>query len=508
MCGIIGIVARQPVNQAIYDGLTVLQHRGQDAAGMVTCDGQKLYLRKNNGLVRDVFHTRHMLNLKGNMGIGHVRYPTAGCASPAEAQPFYVNSPYGITLAHNGNLTNAGPLKEDLMRDDLRHLNTGSDSEVLLNILAHELNACGKLKGDLRVADIFQAVRRVHERCRGGYAAIAMITGVGILGFRDPNGIRPIIFGQRRTGPGAEFIIASESVAIDALDFERSRDIRPGEAVFISVDGRLDTAQCGPEAGYSPCIFEHVYLARPDSIMDGISVHKARLRMGELLAQKILRRYPGHDIDVVIPIPDSSRTAALPLANELGVKYREGFVKNRYIPRTFIMPGQSIRKKSVRQKLNAIALEFKDKNVLLVDDSIVRGTTSREIVQMAREAGARRVYVASAAPPVRYANVYGIDMPSPAELIAADRSVDQVARTIGADWLVYQDMEDLINAARRGNPAIASFDTSCFTGEYVTGDVNADYLAQVEAARNDLARENNDRDEGLMDLSENRAADL
>ena len=359
----------------------------------------------------------------------------------------------------------------------------------------------------MRVADIFQAVRRVHERCRGGYAAIAMITGVGILGFRDPNGIRPVIFGQRRTEFGAEFIIASESVAIDALDFERSRDIRPGEAVFISVDGRLDTAQCGPEAGYSPCIFEHVYLARPDSIMDGISVHKARLRMGELLAQKILRRYPEHDIDVVIPIPDSSRTAALPLANELGVKYREGFVKNRYIPRTFIMPGQSIRKKSVRQKLNAIELEFKDKNVLLVDDSIVRGTTSREIVQMAREAGARRVYVASAAPPVRYANVYGIDMPSPAELIASGRSVAEVARTIGADWLVYQDMEDLINAARRGNPAIANFDTSCFTGEYVTGDVNADYLAQVEAARNDLARENN-RDEGLMDLSENRAADL
>ena len=508
MCGIIGIVAKHPVNQAIYDGLTVLQHRGQDAAGMVTCDGRKLYLRKDNGLVRDVFHTRHMLNLKGNMGIGHVRYPTAGCASSAEAQPFYVNSPYGITLAHNGNLTNAGPLKEDLMRDDLRHLNTGSDSEVLLNILAHELNAFGKLKGDLRVADIFQAVRRVHERCRGGYAAIAMITGVGILGFRDPNGIRPIIFGQRQSDLGAEFIIASESVAIDALDFQRSRDIGPGEAVFISVDGRLDTAQCGPETGHSPCIFEHVYLARPDSIIDGISVHKARLRMGELLAQKILRRYPGHDIDVVIPIPDSSRTAALPLANELGVKYREGFVKNRYIPRTFIMPGQSIRKKSVRQKLNAIELEFRDKNVLLVDDSIVRGTTSREIVQMAREAGANRVYVASAAPPVRYANVYGIDMPSPAELIAAGRTVAEVAETIGADWLVYQDIEDLIRAARRGNPAISNFDTSCFTGKYVTGDVNADYLARIEAARSELAREKNNMDEGLMDLSENRAADL
>lgn len=503
MCGIIGIVAKNPVNQAIYDGLTVLQHRGQDAAGMVTCDESKLYLRKDNGLVRDVFHTRHMLNLKGNMGIGHVRYPTAGCQSSAEAQPFYVNSPYGITLAHNGNLTNAETLKEDLMRDDLRHLNTNSDSEVLLNILAHELNTIGRHRSDLQAKDIFQAVKRLHQRCKGGYAAVAMITGVGILGFRDPNGIRPIIFGERKTDIGTEFIIASESVAIDSLDFQRSRDIEAGEAVFISLDGELHTFQCADKPVKSPCIFEHVYLARPDSIIDGISVYKARLRMGEKLAQKILRLKPEHDIDVVIPIPDSSRTAALPLANDLGVKYREGFVKNRYIPRTFIMPGQSIRKKSVRQKLNAIDLEFKGKNVLLVDDSIVRGTTSREIVQMAREAGAKRVYVASAAPPVRYPNVYGIDMPTATELIAYNRSVEEVAETIGADWLIYQDIEDLIESVNKGNETITMFDTSCFTGEYVTGDVSADYLAHVESMRNDYAKEQQNIDEGLTDLTEN-----
>ncbi len=503
MCGIIGIVAKNPVNQAIYDGLTVLQHRGQDAAGMVTCDGSKLYLRKENGMVRDVFHTRHMLNLKGNMGIGHVRYPTAGCSSAAEAQPFYVNTPYGITLAHNGNLTNADALKEDLMRDDLRHLNTNSDSEVLLNILAHELSSIGKLRSDLQPADIFQAIRRLHQRCRGAYAVVAMITGVGILGFRDPNGIRPIVFGERKTDIGTEFIIASESVAINTLDFELLRDIEPGEAVFISVDGQLYTQQCSDDPHYNPCIFEHVYLARPDSIIDGISVHKARLRMGEKLAQKILQLYPDHDIDVVIPIPDSSRTAALPLANELGVKYREGFVKNRYIPRTFIMPGQSIRKKSVRQKLNAIELEFKDKNVLLVDDSIVRGTTSREIVQMAREAGAKRVYVASAAPPVRYPNVYGIDMPSAHELIAHNRTTEEVSKTIGADWLIYQDIEDLIDSASRGNNDISSFDTSCFTGEYVTGDVSQDYLAYIDSMRNDSAKESQNIDEGLTDLTKN-----
>jgi len=504
MCGIIGIVAKNPVNQAIYDGLTVLQHRGQDAAGMVTCDESKLYLRKDNGLVRDVFHTRHMLNLKGNMGIGHVRYPTAGCQSSAEAQPFYVNSPYGITLAHNGNLTNAETLKEDLMHDDLRHLNTNSDSEVLLNILANELNAIGKSRNNLQAKDVFHAVKRLHKRCKGGYAAVAMITGVGILGFRDPNGIRPIIFGERKTDIGTEFIIASESVAIDALDFQCTRDIEPGEAVFITLDGELHTFQCSDDPKYSPCIFEHVYLARPDSIIDGISVYKARLRMGEKLAKKILKLYPKHDIDVVIPIPDTSRTAALPLAHDLGVKYREGFVKNRYIPRTFIMPGQNIRKKSVRQKLNAIGLEFKGKNVLLVDDSIVRGTTSREIVQMAREAGAKRVYIASAAPPVRYPNVYGIDMPTATELIAYNRTVEEVAETIGADWLVYQDINDLISSAQRGNKKIKKFDTSCFTGEYVTGDVSADYLAHVESIRNDTAKDIRDSDEGLTDLTENQ----
>jgi amidophosphoribosyltransferase len=504
MCGIIGIVAKNPVNQAIYDGLTVLQHRGQDAAGMVTCDESKLYLRKDNGLVRDVFHTRHMLNLKGNMGIGHVRYPTAGCSSSAEAQPFYVNSPYGITLAHNGNLTNAETLKEDLMRDDLRHLNTNSDSEVLLNILAHELNAIGKPRDILKAKDIFHAVKKLHQRCKGGYAAVAMITGVGILGFRDPNGIRPIVFGERKTDIGTEFIIASESVAINALDYQLTRDIEPGEAVFITLDGEIHTLQCSDKQNYSPCIFEHVYLARPDSIIDGISVYKARLRMGEKLAKKILKLYPKHDIDVVIPIPDTSRTAALPLATKLDVKYREGFVKNRYIPRTFIMPGQNIRKKSVRQKLNAIGLEFKGKNVLLVDDSIVRGTTSREIVQMAREAGAKRVYVASAAPPVRYPNVYGIDMPTVGELIANNCTVDEVAKTIGADWLVYQDIEDLISSARAGNKKITEFDTSCFTGEYVTGDVSTDYLAHIESIRNNYAKEKQNIDEGLTDLTENQ----
>jgi len=504
MCGIIGIVAKNPVNQAIYDGLTVLQHRGQDAAGMVTCDESKLYLRKDNGLVRDVFHTRHMLNLKGNMGIGHVRYPTAGCSSSAEAQPFYVNSPYGITLAHNGNLTNAETLKEDLMRDDLRHLNTNSDSEVLLNILAHELNAIGKPRDSLDAKDIFHAVKRLHQRCKGGYAAVAMITGVGIVGYRDPNGIRPVVFGERKTDSGSEFIIASESVAINALDFELTRDIEPGEAVFITLSGEIHTFQCSDKSNYSPCIFEHVYLARPDSIIDGISVYKARLRMGEELAKKILKLYPEHDIDVVIPIPDTSRTAALPLATMLDVKYREGFVKNRYIPRTFIMPGQSIRKKSVRQKLNAIDLEFKGKNVLLVDDSIVRGTTSREIVQMAREAGAKRVYIASAAPPVRFPNVYGIDMPTATELIANKCSVEEIAEKIGADWLVYQDIEDLISSAHKGNEKITDFDTSCFTGEYVTGDVSTDYLEHIESIRNNYAMEKQGIDEGLTDLTENQ----
>ncbi len=499
MCGIIGIVGKTRVNQSLYDGLTVLQHRGQDAAGIATYDQGRILLRKSNGLVRDVFQTRHMLNLVGNMGIGHVRYPTAGCASPAEAQPFYVNSPYGITLGHNGNLTNAEELKELLYREDLRHINTDSDSEILLNVLAHELHTMGKFRVDAE--DVFDAVSRLYRRCRGGYAAVAMITGVGILGFRDPNGIRPIVFGERQTDQGKEYIIASESVAIDVLEFERVRDIRPGEAVFISIDGTLKTKQCVVPETFAPCIFEHVYLARPDSIIDDISVAKARMRMGEKLARKIVRIWPNHDIDVVIPIPETSRTAALELAHELNLPYREGFIKNRYIPRTFIMPGQGMRKKSVRQKLNAIDLEFKGKNVLLVDDSIVRGTTSGQIIQMARESGANKVYFASAAPPVRYPNVYGIDIPSSEELIGHNRDEKAIAELIGADALIYQDLSDLVEAVAAGNQQITDFDTSCFTGHYVTGDVSASYLERIEQLRCDSAK--TQREEGpnaLIDL--------
>jgi amidophosphoribosyltransferase len=487
MCGIVGIVARSPVNQAIYDALTVLQHRGQDAAGIITCEDGRLYLRKDNGLVRDVFHTRHMVKLKGNMGIGHVRYPTAGCSSSAEAQPFYVNSPYGISLAHNGNLTNADELKRDLFLEDLRHINTDSDSEILLNVFAHELQGNGKLKID--EGDVFEAVAGVHRRCRGGYAAVAMITGYGIVGFRDPYGIRPVVFGKRQSDEGIEYMIASESVALDVLGFDLIRDVAPGEAVFIDFEGNLHTRQCADSPVYAPCLFEYVYLARPDSILDNVSVYKARLRMGETLADKILREFPDHDIDVVIPIPDTSRTSALQLANKLGLKYREGFIKNRYIGRTFIMPGQKQRKKSVRQKLNAIDLEFKGKNVLLVDDSIVRGTTSEQIIQMAREAGANKVYFASAAPPVRYPNVYGIDMPSAEELIAHNRSVEEVAREIGADWLIFQDLKDLISTVRRGNKKLERFDASVFTGEYVTGDVSQSYLDQLERMRGDSEKQ-------------------
>ena len=486
MCGIVGIVSNGAVNQSIYDALTVLQHRGQDAAGIMTCEGSKLWLRKDNGLVRDVFHTRHMLTLRGNMGIGHVRYPTAGCESSAEAQPFYVNSPYGITLAHNGNLTNAEELKQNLFREDLRHLNTDSDSEVLLNIFAHELQQCGKLR--INEDDVFAAVSAVHRRCRGAYAAVAMITGFGVVAFRDPYGIRPLVYGRRETEQGAEFMVASESVALNPLGFELIDDVRPGEAVFLGKNGSMAKRQCAEQPGYAPCIFEHVYLARPDSIIDNVSVYKARLRMGVSLAEKILRERPQHDIDVVIPIPDTSRTAALELANNLGLKYREGFIKNRYIGRTFIMPGQQERKKSVRQKLNAIDLEFRDKNVMLVDDSIVRGTTSQQIIQMARDAGAKNVYFASAAPPVRYPNVYGIDMPTREELIAHDRSVEQIAEAIGADWLIFQDLEDLIDAVKKGNPEITSFDCSVFTGEYVTGGVTVDYLSHLEELRSDSAK--------------------
>ena len=499
MCGIIGIVSRDPVNQALYDGLTVLQHRGQDAAGIITCEGGRLHLRKSNGLVRDVFHTRHMLRLYGQMGIGHVRYPTAGCESSAEAQPFYVNSPYGISLAHNGNLTNANSLKQELFKEDLRQINTESDSEILLNVFAHELQQQGKLRMD--VDDVFNAVSGVHRRCRGAYAAAVMITGYGVLAFRDPYGIRPLVYGKRETGNGIEYMAASESVALDVLGFELIGDVKPGEAVFFGLDGSMHTRQCADKPVYSPCIFEYVYLARPDSIIDNVSVYKARLRMGEKLARKIQRIRPDHDIDVVIPIPDTSRTSALQLANTLDLKYREGFMKNRYIGRTFIMPGQQQRKKSVRQKLNAIELEFRDKNVLLVDDSIVRGTTSSQIIQMARDAGASKVYFASAAPPVQYPNVYGIDMPTGDELIAHGRDEDEVREAIGADWLVYQDLDDLIRAVAKGNPDIEQFEASVFTGKYITGDVGQQYLSDLQASRNDAAKkERRASDDEAIDL--------
>jgi amidophosphoribosyltransferase len=487
MCGIVGIVSHSPVNQELYDAMTVLQHRGQDAAGIVTSEDGRLHLRKENGLVRDVFSNEHMLMLRGNIGIGHVRYPTAGCANSAEAQPFYVNTPYGICLSHNGNLTNAQRLKDELYLADRRHLNTDSDSEVLLNIFAHELMRRGKLR--LTEHDIFEAVSAVHQRCRGAYAVVAMITGYGIVGFRDPFGIRPVVYGQRETPQGTDYMVASESVALDALGFELISDIQPGEAVYATVDGKLHVRQCAEHPVYTPCIFEHVYLARPDSVIDQVYVYKARLRMGTKLAEKIVRDWPDHDIDVVIPIPDTSRTAAVELATQLGVKYREGFIKNRYIGRTFIMPGQSQRKKSVRQKLNPIDLEFQGKNVLLVDDSIVRGTTSQEIIQMARDAGANKVYFASAAPPVRYPNVYGIDMPTASELIAHGRTEEQVGKLIGADRLIYQDLDDLIQAVRAGNPHIERFDDSVFTGRYVTDDVSEEYLQQLELFRSDAAKE-------------------
>ena len=498
MCGIAAIVSHQAVNQELYDALTVLQHRGQDAAGIVTCERGRLHLRKDNGLTRDVFTNAQMLKLKGNMGIAHVRYPTAGCTSSAEAQPFYVNSPFGLTLAHNGNLTNTEELKKALFVEDQRHINTDSDSEVLLNVFAHELQSLGKL--DLSVDDVFQAVSGVHRRCRGAYAVVIMIAGFGILGFRDPNGIRPIVFGERKSEHGSEFMIASESVALDVLGFEIIRDIAPGEAVFIEQSGVLHTQQCAESTDHCPCIFEYVYFARPDSIIDRISVYKARLRMGEKLAKKVQRDWPEHDIDVVIPIPDTSRTAALQMANILGVKYREGFIKNRYIGRTFIMPGQKMREKSVRQKLNAISLEFDGKNVLLVDDSIVRGTTSEQIIQMARDAGAKKVYFASAAPPVRYPNVYGIDMPAAHELIAHNRTEDEVRIAIGADKVIYQDLSDLIDAVRKGNQEIEHFDTSCFSKEYITGDIDDAYLERTEAMRNDSAQTERNSENFIIEM--------
>lgn len=498
MCGIVGIVGKSNVNQSLYDALTVIQHRGQDAAGIVTCENGRLFLRKDNGTVRDVFRARHMQRLTGNMGIGHVRYPTAGSSSSAEAQPFYVNSPYGITLAHNGNLTNTEELSRDLFRADLRHINTNSDSEVLLNVFAHELQCQNKLSPG--PDDIFAAVAAVHRRCKGAYAVVAMITGYGLVGFRDPNGIRPVVFGKKDTEHGVEYMIASESVALSSLGFTLIRDIAPGEAVFINNEGHLYTRQCSEKPMLTPCIFEYVYLARPDSIMDDILVYKARMRMGEKLAKKIQCEWPDHDIDVVIPIPDTSRTSALELAKNLKVDYREGLIKNRYIARTFIMPGQGQRKKSVRQKLNAIELEFKDKNVLLVDDSIVRGTTCKQIIQMARESGARKVYFASAAPEVIYPNVYGIDMPAADELIAHGRTLDEITRLIGADKLIFQDLDDLIETARTGNPDIKQFDCSVFNGDYVTGDVDSKYLKKIQDLRNDGAKAASNEEDDIIDL--------
>ncbi len=486
MCGIVGIVAKSYVNQTIFDALTVLQHRGQDAAGMVTCEGNRFFLRKDNGLVNEVFRTRHMKRLAGNVGIGHVRYPTAGSSSSAEAQPFYVNSPYGIALAHNGNLTNADELADQMFRADLRHINTTSDSEVLLNVFAHELQRQGKLQP--QAEDMFSAVRRVHERCKGGYAAVAVITGYGILAFRDPNGIRPLTYGKRETAEGTEYMVASESVALDISGFKRVRDIAPGEAIYIDMDGNVFTQQCSDHTQLTPCLFEFVYLARPDSIIDDVSVHKSRMRMGKRLADKVLRERPDHDIDVVIPIPDTSRTSAMEMAKELNVTYREGFIKNRYIGRTFIMPGQTQRARSVRRKLNPIGLEFQDKVVMLVDDSIVRGTTSGQIVQMARDAGAKKVYFASAAPAVKYPNVYGIDMPAADELIAHGRTDEEVCAEIGCDWLLYQDLQDLKECVSEGNKVIENFDTCVFDGQYVTGDVDSEYLNRLSMARNDAAK--------------------
>lgn len=494
MCGILGAVATTPVNQLLYDGLMVLQHRGQDAAGIATAEENTFHLQKGSGLVRDVFRTRNMRALPGNMGIAHVRYPTAGSADNfAEAQPFYVNSPFGIVLGHNGNLTNADQLKGEMFRLDRRHINTNSDSEVLLNVLAHELQASAH-GFELDIDSIFQAVSGVHRRCRGAYAVVAMIAGYGLLAFRDPHAIRPLIYGVNETEGGREYLVASESVALDTLGFRTIRDLEPGEAVFIDLQHQIHSRQCAQQPIYSPCIFEYVYLARPDSVIDGVSVYEARLSMGEKLAEKIRRCIPTDEIDVVIPIPDSSRPSALQLAQALGIPFREGFVKNRYVGRTFIMPGQAMRKKSVRQKLNTCSQEFKGKRVLLVDDSIVRGTTSREIVDMARAAGATKVYFASAAPPVRYPNVYGIDMPTRGELIATGRTHAEIATEIGADALVYQDIDALKASVTALRPDLNQFDASCFDGCYITGDVDSYYLDAVEARRTGI--KNNQHDEG------------
>jgi amidophosphoribosyltransferase len=488
MCGIVGVISSAPVNQLIYDALLLLQHRGQDAAGIVTMQGTKCFMHKARGMVRDIFRTRNMRALPGNVGLGQVRYPTAGNAySEEEAQPFYVNAPYGIVLVHNGNLTNAQALKQELFDVDRRHINTESDTEVLINVLAHELELSGR---DLPLTpdQVFKAVAAVHRRVKGSYAVIALIAGHGLLAFRDPYGIRPLCFGEGEGAGGApsvglEIMIASESVALEGTGHQLTRDVAPGEAIFVDEAGQLHTRQCAETPTLNPCIFEFVYLARPDSVLDGISVYHARLNLGESLAQRLISTMPPSAIDVVIPIPESSRPSAMQLAHRIGKPYREGFVKNRYVGRTFIMPGQAVRKKSVRQKLNAIGMEFKGRNVLLVDDSIVRGTTSREIVQMAREAGASKVYLASAAPPVRHPNVYGIDMPTKEELIAHGRSVEEIRQYIGADALIYQDVDAMKRAVGALNRTLAGFEASCFDGRYITGDVTASDFAALQAQR-------------------------
>ncbi len=483
MCGIVGIVATTEVAPALYDGLTVLQHRGQDAAGIATADGSHLRVHKGNGLVRDVFDAKSMLLLQGRVGIAHCRYPTAGNAGADEAQPFYVNSPYGIALAHNGNLINTDALRREVFEQDRRNVNTESDSEVLLNVFAHELGTQKTLTPDA----VFHAIEGVNRRARGGYAVVCTVLGLGLVAFRDPHGIRPLVLGKRTTAAGDEYVVASESVALDILGFERVRDVAPGEGVVVTARGELFTRMCAEPQQHAPCIFEYVYFARPDSMMDDVSVHKARMRMGVKLGEKIQRLRPDHDIDVVIPIPDTSRDAALEIANVLGVKYREGFIKNRYVGRTFIMPGQGERTASVRRKLNPIPLEFKDRVVLLVDDSIVRGTTSKQIVQMARDAGASKVYLASAAPPVRYPNIYGIDMPSVDELVAHDRSEDEIQQILGCDWLIYQDLKDLEAAVSGPKQRIDHFDSSCFDGKYVTG-IEPGYFERIQQLRSDEAK--------------------
>ena len=488
MCGIVGVVSNAPVNQLIYDALLLLQHRGQDAAGIVTQQERKFFMHKAKGMVKDVFRTRNMRTLLGNCGLGQVRYPTAGNAySEEEAQPFYVNAPFGIVLVHNGNLTNAHALKRELFTVDHRHINTESDSEVLLNVLAHEVERTTRGM-PLKPEHLFEAVRNVHLRVKGSYAVIALIAGHGVLAFRDPHGIRPLCMGRS----DGNVVLASESVALEGTMHQFERDIEPGEAVFIDLEGNVQAKQCAESPKLNPCIFEFVYLARPDSVMDGISVYQARLNLGETLAKRVISTVPPSDIDVVIPIPESSRPSAAQLAQLLGLPYREGFVKNRYVGRTFIMPGQEVRKKSVRQKLNAIASEFKGRNVLLVDDSIVRGTTSREIVQMARDAGAKKVYLASAAPPVRFPNVYGIDMPTSSELVAHDRNVEEIRAIIGCDALIYQDVEGMKKAVGSLNAAIADFDASCFDGVYVTGDITGDDITRLRETRGGSQEEQED----------------